>query len=340
MTTSELLLTTAIRQTDFFRDVAGGPWITGACGPTAVANGATSVLGHIITPKMAYDAARAHGLCDPNGASVLPANKLGLYALAVLLNCKIAAYQPYLEPWPAGPTWIAQQVGAGNPTVIEVANGAALKDEVTGLGDNYNPASPLQYHYIVRLGSFSGGFSKIANKTLPPGGWYADGDSWAGNNGVEWDFQCTQQLQFYSDTTLAAARPCGALALVGKGQQTPMAWTKQSDGRGLDAHGHGCGTGFMAGLESTGMAQYDGLMSETYLTGLIPGNKTSFLPLSNGAVFTYDGAVHIDQAAELAVTLYNALSAKSEASAPAALSLQQEKAIAALAAIKDALAAS
>lgn len=267
------------RSSDFF--LYEGQWIDGACPATALANTASSALGRSITPISVYLLMREHGLCDPNGAATIG----DIQQAAILLGCEIAAYRGYGEPWTDWEAWMIEQAQAGNPAVIESAYGQALKDSVTGLGENY--VGSLDYHFFGSEGYLSGGTSPYAEKTFNklvtgPGFWCPDGDNWAGNNGIAWQFNCTKQLQFYPSTIIEAARPCAALAL--KGRSTVMAWSTETDGSGKDSAGHVCSAGFMKAMaESPTDLESDGLAGSIGLP-----NATAFLALENGTVIVAD----------------------------------------------------
>ena len=324
-----------IRGTEFFLNDQRVR-LFGTCGQRGLASVASSALGTDVNPLGIYDSMLNHGWCDVGGASTIG----GLLNQAKVMNLPVAAFQGYGEPWNGWYAWCKAQVSAGNPTLVETANGQALIDAISAAGEN---AQNLQYHFFALLGYFSGGFSSRAQRTLPEGFWCADGDNFAGGNNNANNFNAANVLQFYSISRLSAARLCAALAI--KGKAITMAWTKLSDGRGLDDKGHNCGSGFMTQLLAAGEASVDGLMSETYLP-----DKTSFLPLANGNVYTYDGAVHTNQGAEVSVKLYGLYEAAlkqatsapvvpASAPAPAPISQADQLAIEALAAIKAALAA-
>lgn len=83
-----------------------------------------------------------------------------------------------------------------------------------------------------------------------------------------------------------------------------MAWTKQPDGTGKDAHGNMCGAGDMAYLANTGLAASDGLMSETFYDA-----SSSFLPLDNGHIVTWDGKQVAEDGAQALVAIWQQLQA-------------------------------
>lgn len=326
-----------IRGTEFILDDNGVRQF-GCCGERALASAASSALGNDVRTLGIYDSMRRHGWADPGGASTIG----GILNQAQLMNIPIAAFVQYNEPWTNALPWLNVQMQAGNPCVIELAYGQALFDTISQQGEN---AVGLRYHFIAVLGRNTGGWSPLAKRNLLPGWWCADGDSFAGQNDNAHGFAAINQLQYYTDSVMAAARPCGGVAL--KGRAIKVAWTMQPDGTGLDDQKHTCGKGFMAELTARSETAADGLLSETYIE-----SSLSMLPLSNGDVYTWDGtSVHVNQGAQVAVLLLNQVNALKATPAPAAapvpptpapaptLTPAQELDLAAMAAIKAALAA-
>lgn len=178
------------RESEFVRG------LTGACGPNAAAMAERwADQSHLGTWDV-YERMRAAGRCDPNGASTLA---------ALADDARAAGYRvdvlPYREPMAAA-DWRAffDQHAGREAIVMETANGQALRDALTGAGEN---ARTLHYHFILVAGWHPGGHSVRAGRDLPPGWWCADGDN----------FDAGDALQFYPDSVLAAARPCAALAV-------------------------------------------------------------------------------------------------------------------------------
>ena len=226
-----------IRGSEFVKNDQGVR-LFGTCGQRALASAASSVLDTNVSTLGIYDSMRNHGWCDVGGASTIG----GLLNQARQMNCTVAAFQQYGEPWTDWLPWLGSQINAGNPVVLEVAVGQALVDRVSGQGEN---AQNLQYHYIAILGMDDQGF------------WAADGCNFAGGNNNQNSFNAANVLQYYTDSVLNAARPCAALAL--KGRAIKMAWTQQPNGTGKDDQGHECGNGFIKELLATGDAAHDGL---------------------------------------------------------------------------------
>lgn len=290
------------RETEFATVPAyGNIRVFGACGPCGLASAASASLGSIVHTADVYTLMRQHGLLsDPSGASTIGA----LQTAATLLKLPIAAYCAYGEPWDDWQAFFTAHAGR-DPFMVEVANGQALVDSISGKGEN---ASTLRYHYFAVLGTHSGGPSPYAGgKVLPAGFWCADGDNYAGGNDSAHNFNAVNVLQFYTDTVMAAARPCAALAL--RGASIPVAWHEQSDHTGKDDKGNVCGEGDMAYITAHGYTSADGLMSETYASP-----SQSFLALSNQHVVTAkhnpDGSWSIgEDAADLIMTVWQELEA-------------------------------
>lgn len=148
----------------------------------------------------------------------------------------------YREPMPES-DWrgfFQRHVGR-EAIVMETANGQALRDYLTGSGEN---ARNLHYHFIMVAGWHPGGHSARANRDLPAGWWCADGDN----------FDVGDVLQFYPDDVLAASRPCAAMAVYARvqlppagggpgGSTVPSGW--KDDGKTLTApNGHVVVLGF------------------------------------------------------------------------------------------------
>ena len=75
-------------------------------------------------------------------------------------------------------------------------------------------------------------------------------------------------------------------------------WSR-TPGGAQDQHGHTVGSGLADLLFAKGLQNSDGLMGETYYAA-----GKSFAPLANGAVVSWDGSAHDDQAAEILTVVY------------------------------------
>lgn len=98
--------------------------------------------------------------------------------------------------------------------------------------------------------------------------------------------------------------------------EVAMAWTKQPDGTGRDAHGHTCGAGSLAYLGEHNLANLDGTTDETFYNA-----DHAFLGLANGPALRIlhngDGSWTIDQAAGFVVAdLWGMIQTLKQAPAP------------------------
>lgn len=168
----------------FWRETEFQRGLTALCGPNALAAAASRSLQRYVGTLTVFDTMRAHGYGQPSGASTIS----DLYHGAQLLKLPIAAYQPYTAGAWNWQAFIDKHVANG-PVVIEVARGQALRDAITGKGEN---AVNLAYHFIAILGKDAQGRYLVA-----------DGDNYAVGN----------VLQTYTVATLQAAAPCAALAV-------------------------------------------------------------------------------------------------------------------------------
>lgn len=361
----------AHRETEFIIAPVGpvaGSRIFGACGPTALASAASAALQRLVTSEQVYALMQPRGLCDAQGitddrkiasAAVLPApSGLGLTI------AEHYAYSPASggDTWAGWATFLGWHLGSrDHPTVVELARGQALVDAISGNGEN---ASGLTYHFICLIKRHEAGPSAAAGgRTLPSGYWACDGDNYAGGNNRTNGFAASDALQFYSDTTLAAAMPCAAIAFnrapvaaqtgagtgAGTGTTggtTPM-WHQMSasplimaDSHGVQAQ-HGMAT-YLAAHATLGDV-VSGCPGETYVDA-----ATSILPLDGDVSLVYtasDQAVHTDKSGQVLWALHQQLTAaQAEIAAlkntppPAPLTTQQQNDLAAMAAIRAALA--
>src|SRR5260221_11156538 len=191
---SESILPGAIhRATEFVGN------LTGACGPNALAMGqAWSMQSGMPDSGGVYADMPRGVLWEVSGASTLAALRLE----AVALGLPVVDDRGYGEPWADWRTWYLSLVGNAF-ILMETANGQALRDSISGLGEN---ASNLHYHFIGIVGHHDGGYSSRAGHDLPAGWGAVDGDNYVVGDA----------LQFYPADILAAAQPCGALAIGAK----------------------------------------------------------------------------------------------------------------------------
>jgi len=205
------------RASEFFYDTREKRWITGACGPTALAAALTAATGRLTTPQTVMDAMNIAGLCDSNG--VTNAGKIATAASTLYKLAPRASHFWTTDYWSGWRAFLVAYLRTC-AIVCELANGQALVDFITGLGEN---ARNLRYHFIAIVGYHPGDAHK------PEGIWVADGDSFATGD----------RLQFIPLTTFAKALPCAMVALPvhmttgGSMAGTPPGWS--DDGATLRA---------------------------------------------------------------------------------------------------------
>jgi hypothetical protein len=193
------------RESEFVR-VADGRWLTGACGPNALAMGWSWADQRHHGVLEVYDAMRAHDLCDANGISRVDA----LRTAAGLLGVSTPSYRPYAEPWLDWRDFFLGELARGHAVLYLTTAAWRLRDAVSGEGENAvtDPDDPrcLRRHFLLIVGHAEQG---------PHGaGWWAcDGASYAGGNNLFTDFRAENVLQFYTDENLAASEPCAALTI-------------------------------------------------------------------------------------------------------------------------------
>lgn len=350
----------AHRETEFVLIPGTTTRLYGACGPTALASCASAALQKLVTTEQMYTLMRGRGLCDASGVS----NDVKLAAAAVIATNQggyglaIDEHHAYSgDVWNGWQTFLGWHLGScDHPTLIELAHGQQLKDEISGLGEN---ASGLTYHFICLIKRHGGGYSAYAGRSLPSGYWACDGDNYAGGNNRANNFHAADALQFYSDETLTAAMPCAGIAFkraavaaqpVSGGStmwhQVSASPLVMADSNGVQAH-FGM-AGYLAAHTTLGDV-VQGCSGETYVD-----DTTSILPLDGEVSLVYrksDNAVHSDQSGAVLWSLHQQLAAAKaqiatlESAPPPApvveqapLSAQQQKDLAAMAAIRAALA--
>ena len=187
--------------------------LTGACGPNAASHAARCASGNAQAPDTVavYRAMRGLNLGESNGVSNACNLRDTLTHLGYTLITPNAG---------EGVQAFCARLAGHAPIVLEVANGQAFRDELTGATED---AGNLQYHFVCLLGRNTGGASarKLPpNKTaLPAGYWVADGDNNVQNpveNGKRVHRGMNGDLVYYSDATVAAAKPYSAFAVAMK----------------------------------------------------------------------------------------------------------------------------
>ena len=223
--------------------LVNGVRVFGDCGVRALASALTTSLGRPFDTAAVYLAMRGWHLLMAD----IPSPNAGMTNAGQWLQAAknygatITAFRDYGgDVWADWAAFLSLHAGH-SPTVLMVARNYLLRDEISGLGQNANtnpndPAHSL-YHIFTVFGRHDGGYSARAGRVLPPGYWVADGDNLAGGNDAAHGFQAADVLQFYSDATMAAAMPCAALALAGRGSVTsmgadvPSRFTPDADGQ-------------------------------------------------------------------------------------------------------------
>jgi hypothetical protein len=184
------------RESEFVYDHAAKRWLTGTCGPNALAMAESWASQSYSSTLEIYHRLRLTDRCAVNGSATLS---------ALALDTADAGYRvdllPYQEPMPEM-EWrgFCMRHSGREAIILEVARGQLLVDSISGQGEN---ARNLCYHFIVMYGWHPGGHCGRMNRELPPGWWCSDGDNFAKGN----------VLQFYPDSVLLAASPCAALAV-------------------------------------------------------------------------------------------------------------------------------
>lgn len=173
---------------------------TGTCGETALAMAESWALQQYVSPATVYHHMNKAGLMvSDNGDSTN--DQLAQEAINDGFRIDVLPYDANNYPrdndsWRA---FVNEHI-AHEAIVLQVHNGQALVNVLTGLGEN---AYHLQNHVIVLVGFHQDGYSPLAGEYLPTGWWTVDGAALGQDH----------HLQYYADDTLAAAQPFAAIAL-------------------------------------------------------------------------------------------------------------------------------
>lgn len=343
----------AHRETEFVLIPGMTTRLYGACGPTALASCASAALQKLVTTEQMYTLMRGRGLCDASGVS----NDVKLAAAAVIATNQggsglaIDEHHSYSgsDVWHGWQTFLGWHLGScDHPTLIELAHGQQLKDEISGLGEN---AAGLTYHFICLIKRHGGGYSAYAGKNLPSGYWACDGDSYAGANNRANGFHAADVLQFYSDTTLTAAMPCAGIAFKRTAIVTTGTGTGGGSVAGVPSGWHDDGATLTAPNDEKvvlGFRQH--ILSENWPAALQPlggeygasgGDEQVFalkLKWENGGAQELAGPDYPAQIAALQQQLAAANAEIATLKAAPTLTVQQQKDLAIAAAIRAALA--
>lgn len=277
----------AHRQSEFVIPSGATTRVFGACGPTALAACASAALGAPHTAEDTVALLERHGYCDSQGVS----NDGKLAQAALLYGLAISEHHAYGgDQWSAWPNFLGYHCGTrSDPVLLEVANGQALHDAISGLGEN---ATGLRYHFIAFLKRHPGGHSAYAGRDLSAGYWCCDGASYAGGNDRAHAFAAADVLQFYSDAALAAALPCAAIAFARSVTGGPAdMWKVVSPGVVADSTGVQAKFAMAAYIEQhLDLGDVvSGCPGETY----IDDGQTSVLPLQGATSLVYTKAAGV-----------------------------------------------
>lgn len=178
---------------------------TGTCGETALAMAESWASQRYVSPATIYHRMDKAGLMvNDNGDSTN--EQLAQEAINDGFRIDVLPYDENNYPrdndsWRA---FVNSHVYR-QAIVLQVHNGQALVNVLTGLGEN---AYHLQNHVIVLVGFHQDGYSPLAGEYLPTGWWTVDGAALGQDH----------HLQYYTDDMLAAAQPFAAIALYARVQ--------------------------------------------------------------------------------------------------------------------------
>lgn len=140
--------------------------VHGGCGPNTADMAESYGEQRYIGMRPVYNRMRAANRCDANGVTQM--GKIAAQAQAD--GFRIARLS---GGWKS---FAIDRLREGAPVAYEPSRGQALKDLLTGSGMN---AQDLAYHFNLMVGYWPGGKNAKANKDLPEGFWFADGDNGA-----------------------------------------------------------------------------------------------------------------------------------------------------------------
>ena len=123
------------RESEFVFDPNSKRWLTGTCGPNAIAMAQSWADQYYHSTLEVYQRLRAAGRCAANGAATL-----AHLAEDVSDSGYPTEVLPYSEPMPESDWRAFLERHAGRKAVIlELACGQALVDSISGKGENCNP---------------------------------------------------------------------------------------------------------------------------------------------------------------------------------------------------------
>lgn len=186
------------------------------CGPNALAMLQSALGQSYVNTLTVYNRMLVARRCDPGGASTMANLELQArvdgFSKTVHLGWNDNGY--------AQATWenfLTTHLLAGAAVLIETNNGQALRDYVSGQGED---ATNLQRHFFGVLGYNAGGYSPTIARAVPFGFIATDGCNNSMNpiiNGVRTRIMAnTSILQFYPATVVGLTRPGALLAIYPK----------------------------------------------------------------------------------------------------------------------------
>ena len=182
--------------------------LTAACGPCAAGSAARWASQSLTTPSTldVYRHMRGLGLGGSDGMSDLDELTKTLRDMG------------YTVERPGSGETVQQFMDrhAGiNAVVWETANGQALHDLISGMGED---ATNLQRHILCLFGkkTDTGPSTQAGGKVLPAGYWCADGDNDSQNtkDGTRYHWPINQRLCYYAASNVVEAQPIAALAVL------------------------------------------------------------------------------------------------------------------------------
>jgi hypothetical protein len=211
----------------------------GKCGANAIAGAESWASQKYVSTDTIYNRMRAANRCDVSGASnwaqIAAQLEADGFKIEILRDSQNRAF---VDPRPPSDVTNFFQKHATRVVIYEPSYGQALKDFVTGLGED---STGLRYHWLFKVGYNPGGPSALAKKDVPEGWWNGDGDNYVNNTRSAsggWNrHKGGHTVVFYPKKIIQAAKPVVAIAVFAKAQQgggdmgLPQGWT--DDGTAL-----------------------------------------------------------------------------------------------------------
>lgn len=189
---------------------------SGACGPAAVAVGARWAAGarkplakDIMLAMQQMTGSDGKPLAGPTGVTTLGKMRVACGNLHLTTQTQVGAPLEY-----AASVFQAKNGLRAGVTPLGVSNGQALRDYLTGLGED---ATNLQNHFFALVGYHAGGYSNFLGCNVPAGFFACDGAHLVNNPvvaGSRIHRYINTSLIFYPLTVLNAAAPFGAFSIL------------------------------------------------------------------------------------------------------------------------------